>query len=337
MENDESNILYTTSEFINCICPLKDNKIALGSYRILIFEQKFSNFLFSIENKNKEQIYDIIQSKRGPIICSENNIIKVYSIFSNYYNLMFIHKRNNDRIYKLKELSNGNIAYSTKDSKIFLFHSTFKEINFKYDLENEEVTNFIERTNNQLILLCVKIKKSIFQVQQIKNKYAEFTEREYYFYLKTLEKENENSQWEIKDKCKITTIKGYLYFNYLVTNKTLELLINDYLIVAIKSFIYIYHIDDDNNFQYYTSILFDIGGSIQSICPFDNNIIGIGSKSGIVLFFEKNELLKRTFVKNKERNNVELKDLVKLDEENIIGLKNIDGKQIINLINKENK
>ena len=113
-------------------------------------------------------------------------------------------------------------------------------------------------------------------------------------------------------------------------------MINDYLIVAIKSFIYIYHIDDDNNFQYYTSILFDIGGSIQSICPFDNNIIGIGSKSGIVLFFEKNELLKRTFVKNKERNNVELKDLVKLDEENIICLKNIDGKQIINLINKEN-
>ena len=188
MENDESNILYTTKEFINCICPLKDNKIALGSYRILIFEQKFSNFLFSIENKNKEPIYDIIQSKRGPIICSENNIIKVYSIFSNYYNLMFIYKRNNDRIYKLKELSNGNIAYSTKDSKIFLFHSTFKEINFKYTLENEEVTNFIERTNNQLMLLCVKIKKSIFQVQQIKKNMLNLQKENIIFILKHLKK-----------------------------------------------------------------------------------------------------------------------------------------------------
>ena len=48
---------------------------------------------------------------------------------------MFILKRNNGRIYKLKELSNGNIAYSTKDSKIFLFLSIFNQINFNYDLE----------------------------------------------------------------------------------------------------------------------------------------------------------------------------------------------------------
>ena len=113
-------VLGTKNEIIYCLCLLKDNKIALDSYSIIITDQNFSKILFSNENKNNNPIYEIIQTKRGPIICSENNLIKVYSIFSNYYNLIRTINRNNERIYKLRELSNGNIVYTTKDNKIVL-------------------------------------------------------------------------------------------------------------------------------------------------------------------------------------------------------------------------
>jgi len=244
-----NNILGTKKEIIYCLCLLKDNKIALGKYSILIIEQNFTKILFSIENKNNNPIYEIIQTKRLLIICSENNLIKVYSIFSQYYNLILTINRNNERIYKLRELSNGNIAYTTKDNKIVLFHSNFKKINYNYGLSNKKVINFIEMRKNKLILLCIKINQTYTYVSP----WINYPHRLCFFYLKTLEKPNDSSDLEIKDKCQILTKKNV---NYFVTRETMKISTKNYLIVGIGRYLYIYHIDNNDNFILHNGITF---------------------------------------------------------------------------------
>ena len=330
MDNDENKDLYNTSDIIYCLCLLKDKKISLGLKNILVFEPKFSKLLFSIKNKYNEPIYEIILSKRGPIICSQNNLIKVYSIFSDYYNLMLTIKRNNERIYKLREISNCNIAYSTIDSKIFLFQPTFKHINFDYDLDNKKVINFIERRNNQLILLSVKINTTKNYI----NPWVTYNNKIYYFYLKTLEKENESSNWKIKDKFKISTEKN---INYFVTSETMKLSSKNYLLVAIGRFLHVYHITDDDEFIFCNNISFKGNEFIQSICLFKKNILAIGCWSGNICFIENDKLLTKKNVKKTNKRNTNIRNLIKLDEDNIICIEKRNGFEVIRLINNINK
>lgn len=300
MEYYKNNVLVTKKEIIYCLCLLKHNKIALGSYSILIIEQNFQKILFSIENKNNNPIYEIIQTKRGPIICSENNLIKIYSIFSNYYNLILTINRNNERIYKLRELSNGNIVYTTKDNKIVLFQSNFKNINYNYGLRNKKVINFIEMRKNKLILLCVKINQAYTYVSL----WINYSHRLCHFYLKTLEKTNDSSNWEIKDKCQIITKRNV---NYFVIRETMKISTKNYLIVGIGRYLYIYHIDNNDNFILQNGITFQGNEFIQCICPFSKNILAIGSWSGTVFFIENNKLLKITNIKNTGSGNHKIK------------------------------
>ena len=323
----KSKILATQKEPIYCLCLLKDNKIALGAYSILIIEKNFSKIIFSIKNKYNNPIYEIIQSKRGPIICSENNLIKVYSIFSNYYNLIFTINRNSERIYKLRELSNRNIAYTTKDNKILLFHSNFKNININYDLQNKKVINFIEMRNNKLILLCVKLKQNFTYFNQCPRRLC-------FFYLKTLEKANDNSDWEIKDKCKIITKRNISYF---VTREIMKISTKNYLVIGIGSYLYIYHIDNNDNFILYNNITFNGNEFIQCLCPYSKNILAIGSWSGTIFFLENNKLLKIKYIKNTKDENHKIRNLIKVDEGNIICIKSKDEEEEeVSLINNLN-
>ena len=215
MEIEEKDIKFGIEpKIIYCLCLLKDKRLALGSHYILILNSDFSKVLISIKNKDNQPIYEIIQSKSGYLICSENNSIKVYSIFDNYYNLVSIYNGDTQRIYKLRELSNGNIAFSSKNSgyifndqiyykeysKFIIFNSlNFIKVKINCQLKNNyQIINFIEMNKKKLILLCAKIKKKEFG-QDYRWGDTSYKLRFCYFYIKTLEK-TKPSLWELKDK-----------------------------------------------------------------------------------------------------------------------------------------
>ena len=184
---------------------------------------------------------------------------------------------------------------------------------------------------NKLILLCVKINQTYTYVSP----WINYSHRLCHFYLKTLEKTNDSSNWEIKDKCQILTKRNV---NYFVTRETMKISTNNYLIVGIGRYLYIYHIDNNDNFILQNGITFQGNEFIQCICPFSKNILAIGSWSGTVFFIENNKLLKIKNVKNTGNGNLKIRNLIKLDEGKIICIKSKDEEEeeevsIINNLN----
>lgn len=298
MTFEEININFGIEpEIIYSLCLLKDKKLAIGSHYILILNPEFSKILISIENKDNHPIYQIIQSKKGYLISAEEYLIKVYSIFDNYYNLISIYNNEKNgliyknRIYKIRELTNGNIAYSLKNSKFLLFHSlNFKKISIKCELKNKEIINFIEMNNNTLILLCAKIHDKGVYLSQWDGKYH----HEYrlcYFYIKTLAKKKQSSfLWELEDKINIKTKKN---INSFVTRETMKIIEKNYLLIVIGNYLYIYHFDELANFELFTYLLF-YTNLIQCLCPFTKDILALGTWSGDIIFIKIQNLLEKS-------------------------------------------
>lgn len=182
--------------------------------------------------------------------------------------------------------------------------------------------------NNKLILLCVKTNETYTHVVGGGTQ-VDYPHRLCYFYLKALEKSNNNSNWEIKDKYSIITKRN---INYFITRETIKISTKNYLIIGIGRYLYIYHIDNNDNFILYNSITFHGNEFNHIICPFSKNILAIGSWSGTVFFFENNKLLKLKYIKNTGNDNHKIRNLIKVDEGNILSIESRD-KEEVSLIN----
>ena len=297
MTFEEINIKFGIEpKIIYSLCLLKDKKLAIGSHYILILNPEFSKILITIENKDNHPVYQIIQSKKGYLISAEEYLIKVYSIFDNYYNLISIYNNANkqeiykNRIYKITELINGNIAYSLKYSKFLLFHSlNFKKISIKCELRNKEIINFIEMNKNTLILLCAKIHDKGVYFSQYEGYLYEY--RLCYFYIKTLAKKKESSfLWELEDKISIKTEKN---INSFVTRETMKIIEKNYLLIVIGDYLYIYQFDELANFELFTYLKL-YTNFIQCLCPFTKDILALGTWSGEIIFIKIQDLLAKS-------------------------------------------
>lgn len=359
MEIEEIDIKFGIEpKIIYSLYLLKDKRLALSSHYILILNPEFSKIIISIKNKHNQPIYEIIQLKNGYLISAEDDLIKVYSIFDNYYNLISIYKGDTHRIYKLRELSNGNIAYSSKYfkdvfideklyyheySKFFIFNSlNFRKVNINCRLNNNyQIINFIEMNKKKLILLCAKIKKKKFW-QDPRLSLSCYKLRFCYFYIKILEK-TKPSLWELKDKNNIETKETV---NYFVTRETMKIIEENYLLIAIGGYLYIYHFNEVPDFILFKCIGFYGYEFIQCLCPFTKDILALGSWSGNLIFINiKNlfniKIIKKKICKEKIRNLLQLKDgniiCIKDEKENKDKISLIKSYLNFDLINESNK
>ena len=324
MELEERLIKFDIKpKIIYSLCLLKDRKLALGMNYILIVNQELSKALIIIKNKDNHPIYQIIQSKKGFIVVAENNLIKVYIILNNNYSIISIYNGQNQRVYKLRELSNGNIAYSSKYFFVSLFHSlNFKKIKINYDLnENKSVINFIEMNKNILILLCVKVKDKRYSHKYFTSIWDEFNYkyRFCYFYIQTLEKINP-SLWQLKDMWVIQSHN----INYFVTRETMKIIDKKYLFICISNNLNIYNINYINgviNFVLFKS--FNFHAFIQCLCLFNKDILTLGTWSGNIIFLDIKNISDVQVITEKNYQS-KIRNLMQLNKGNIICVRDFD-------------
>ena len=274
---------------------LKDKRLAAGNnFHILnIYDLKSYKPDIIISGIFKSFITNINQLKNENLIVSSKNVVKIIKITKNTY-----------IVIQSLILRGGIFECGGGFGGIYLIHDKIIELNnndLAIAIFHNDLIQFWKKENEKYFEYDNLIDKKIYEIFEIKPNLL-LSDNESYNHLVI---------WDVKNKQKISILKGIKVNDFLSDNKTCFINENS---IAYCGVSYLYIIDINN-----LCIIQKIGiikEEMSSICLFSKNILFVGGTKGILYQYNiegKNITLKdKNDLKFKKFK--EISSIVKLDE-----------------------
>ena len=148
----KSDIIKYHTQYPNCVCILNDGRIASSGCDYTINIHNRDNFILDFQIKENTNSIIYIHQLRNDLLvsCSEDGYLHFYSILNNNYNLINTIKSHEKAIYKIIELSNGNLCSCSLDKTIITYDSNLKPNFIIVNEFKEMIQDICETKQNEI-------------------------------------------------------------------------------------------------------------------------------------------------------------------------------------------